>query len=116
MDDPATLPRKRLSDVKTQRHLLPFVRATKIKDISLYWLSVNEFPVSFRHCRWILGLLDLLTEDLKIDQQTVETFLQLGFARTELNDRFTLTMMDYRPMEQLDGSPVGAALRWSLPY
>lgn len=108
MDDSDNLPRKRLSEVKTQRHLLPFVRATSIKDVSLYWLPVEEFPISFRQRRWILGLLDLLTEDLKNDGQTVETFLQLKFARTDLNDRFTLTMMDYRPMTGLLLAPGGS--------
>lgn len=107
MDDSTTLPRKRLSEAKTQRHLLPFVRASAIEDVSLYWLPVQEFPIGFRQRRWILGLLDLLTEELKKDQQTVETFLQLKFARTDLNERFTLTMMEYRPMTGILLSPGG---------
>ena len=107
MDDPATLPRKRLSDAKTRQHLLPLVRASAVKDVSLYWLPVNQFPIGFRQRLWILGLLDALTEDLKADKQAVETFLQLKFARTELNERFTLTMMEYRPMTGILLAPGG---------
>ena len=100
--------RKRLSEVKTQRHLLPFVRASALTDISFYWLPVSEFPIKFLQRRWILELLDLLTKDLETDKQAVETFLQLKFARTELNDRFTLTMMEYRPMTGLLLAPGGS--------
>jgi hypothetical protein len=103
-----TVPRKRLYEVKTLRDLLPFVRATAIEDISVYWLPVSEFPIGFRQRAWILEFLDLLNEELKNDKQTVETFLQLKYARTELNERFTNTLMEYRPMTGLLLAPGGA--------
>lgn len=109
MNDEQTLlgHRKRLSEVKTLRHLLPFVRATAIEDISLYWLPVSEFPISFRQRAWILEFFDQLTLDLKKDKQTIETFLQLKYTRTELNERFTNTLMEYRPMTGLLLAPGG---------
>jgi len=94
----AAAPRRRLSDVKTSRHLLPFVRASAIEDISLYWLPISEFPIRFRQREWILQLLESLDEELKKRKQTVENFLQLKYTRTELNDRFVNTMLDYRPV------------------
>ncbi len=108
---PSSRSRERLTEVKSRRHLLPFVRASALQDISLYWLPVSEFPIGFRQRAWILELLDLLTEDLKQEKQSIETFLQLKFARTELNDRFTLRMMEYRPMTGLLLAPGG-----SLPH
>jgi len=101
-------PRKRLSEVKTVRDLLPFVRASAIEDVSLYWLPVSEFPIGFRQRAWILEFLDQLNQELKKDKQTIETFLQLKFARTELNERFTNTLMEYRPMTGLVLAPGGA--------
>jgi hypothetical protein len=101
-------PRKRLSEVKTVRDLLPFVRASSIEDVSLYWLPVSEFPIGFRQRAWILEFLDQLNQELKKDKQTTETFLQLKFARTELNGRFTNTLMEYRPMTGLMLAPGGA--------
>ena len=91
-------PRKRLTEVKTRRHLLPFYRAALIEDISVYLLPVESFPLKFRQREWILKLLERLTEDLKQDKQTVENFLQLKYTRTTLNDRFVNTMFEYRPM------------------
>jgi len=93
--------RRRLTEVKTARHLLPFYRATTIEDISLYWLPVAEFPIKFRQRDWILKFLENLSADLKKDKQEVETFLQLKYTRTELNDRFVNTMFQYRPMTGL---------------
>ena len=99
-----TLPtqsRRRLTEVKTLRHLQPFYRAVEIEDISLYWLPVETFPLKFRQRAWILNFLERLTEDLKKDKQTVENFLQIKYTRTELNDRFVNTMLEYRPMTGL---------------
>jgi hypothetical protein len=91
-------PRRRLSDVKTARHLLPFIRAAAIDDISLYWLPVNEFPIGFRQRSWILDFIQNLSDELKKDKQTVENFLQIKYTRTELNELFLNTMFEYRPM------------------
>lgn len=99
--------RRRLSEVKTLRHLLPFVRATAVEDISLYWLPVSGFPINSRQREWILEFLDRLTRELGKEKQTIETFLQLKYARTELNEQFTKTLMDYRPMTGLLLSPDG---------
>ena len=93
-----TQPRLRLSEAISRRHILPFVRATNLEDISLYYLPVSGFPIPFRQRSWILEFLDLFTNSLKKQEQTVETFLQLKFARTGLNERFVSTMMEYRPM------------------
>ena len=92
------LPRKRLTEVKTLRQLLPFYRATEIEDTSVYWLPVESFPLKFRQRDWVLKLLERLTEELKKDKQAVENFLQLKYTRTELNERFVNTMFEYRPM------------------
>jgi hypothetical protein len=106
-DEILTRRRDRLSEVKTVRHLLPFVRASAIEDISLYWLPVSEFPIGFRQRAWILEFFDQLHRELETEKQTVETFLQLKYARTELNERFTNTLMEYRPMTGILLAPGG---------
>lgn len=99
MTDKNTLEsRRRLSDLKSSRDLLPFVRASAVEDISLYWLGVRGFPIEFRQRQWVLAFLENLKQELKKENQVVETFLQLKYTRTELNDRFNNTLFDYRPM------------------
>src|SRR6266700_670209 len=90
--------RRRLSSIRSSRDLLPFVRANAIEDVSLYWLGVRGFPIESRQKRWILAFLENLTGELKKEKQAVETFLQLKYTRTDLNERFTNTMFEYRPM------------------
>ena len=64
----------------------------------MYWLSVNKFPLDFRQRRWLLEFADRLSETLRKDKQTPEHFLSLKYTRTDLNERFTNTMLRYRPM------------------
>lgn len=100
-------PRARLSEIKTLRHLSPFVRATAIEDISLYWLPVSGFPIPAAQHTWILEFFDQLDQELKKGQQTVEMFLQLKYTRGELNERFTNTLLEYRPITGLLLPPGG---------
>ena len=90
--------RRRLSDIKSSRDLLPFLRASTIEDVSLYWLGVPRFPIDSRRKQWILAFLENLKDELKKEKQVVETFLQLKYTRTDLNERFTNTLFEYRPM------------------
>jgi hypothetical protein len=91
-------PRRRLTEVRTSRHLLPFIRASAIEDASVYWLPVSEFSISFRQRLWILDFIERLNVELKQQKLTIEQFLQLKYTRTELNERFLNTMFDYRPI------------------
>jgi len=93
--------RRRLSEIKTLRHLLPFYRAAHIEDVSLYWLPVGSFPVPFRKREWILNFLDKLDGAMRGQKQVPENFLLLKHTRTELNDRFVNTVQEYRPMTGL---------------
>jgi hypothetical protein len=97
-EDSISEPRRRLSDIKTLRHLLPFYRATTIEDISLYWLPVSEFPIKFRQREWILKFLDRFTAEMAKKKQVAENFLLMKHTRTDLNDRFVNTITEYRPM------------------
>lgn len=97
--------RRRLSDSKSSRDLLPFIRASAVEDISLYWLSVRGFPIEFRQRQWILAFLENLKQELKEEKQVVETFLQLKYTRTELNERFVNSLFEYRPMTGILISP-----------
>ncbi len=90
--------RQRLSPALTDDSLSPFVRATALEDISLYWLPIDTFPVKFRQREWILTFLDLLRDELAKQEFLTENFLQLKYAREELNQRFTETLMTYRPL------------------
>src|SRR5260221_3137001 len=90
--------RRRLSSIRSSRDLLPFVRASAIEDVSLYWLGVRGFPIESRQKSWILAFLENLNGELKKQKQVVETFLQLKYTRTGLNERFTNTLLQYRPM------------------
>jgi hypothetical protein len=102
---PDSASRSRLSEVKTLRHLQPFFRATQVNDVSLYWLPVTQYPIPFRQREWILELLERLSARLKQDKQIAENFLQLKYSRTELNDEFVNTMLQYRPMTGLVLAP-----------
>jgi hypothetical protein len=93
--------RKRLSEIKTLHHLLPFYRAMHIEDISLYWLPVEGFPIPFRQREWILSFFDKLDEVMLKQRQVPENFLRLKHTRTALNDRFVNTVHEYRPMTGL---------------
>jgi hypothetical protein len=99
--------RSRLSDIKSSRDLLPFLRASVIEDVSLYWLSVRGFPIESRQKQWILAFLENLKDELKKDKQVVETFLQLKYTRTDLNERFTNSLFEYRPMTGILIAPDG---------
>ena len=64
----------------------------------MYWLPVNEFPMSFNQRQWLLVFLQRLTAKLAESKQGVENFLQAKHTRTVLNDVFVNKMMAYRPM------------------
>lgn len=92
-----TSTRRRLFEIRSRRDLLPFVRASAIEDVSLYWLPVNGFPIGFRQQQWILEFLTRLDKHLAQQKLSSEQFLQLKYTRTVLNERYINTMFEYRP-------------------
>jgi hypothetical protein len=91
--------RVRLSGCANEPPLAPFVRATNLHPISLYWIPVAGFPIPFRQREWLLAFLEKLSAVLEETKGLQpETFLQLKYTRAELNRRFMQTLLEYEPV------------------
>ena len=81
-----------------EENFQPFLRATAITDISVYWMPVPKFPMLLSHREWILEFHVRLALQLKSKQLREECFLQFKSLYPDLIDRFTETSSEYIPM------------------
>ncbi|HEX3437411.1 MAG TPA: hypothetical protein VHT24_11645 [Pseudacidobacterium sp.] len=96
----------RLSAIDKSKELLPFVRASTIEDISLYWIPVESYPLPARQRRWMLRFLpqlkDLLASKYELRE---ECFLQFKTLYPDLLPRFTEKAREYMPMTGVSLTP-----------
>ena len=94
--------RKRLEPRDKSPQLSPFVRATKLTDIALYWLPVRQYPMRSPERQWILAFLARLKSKLAAAKKLrLETFLQFKALYPDLLDLFLSRSMEYQPMTGL---------------
>lgn len=97
--------RPRLEEAPPPPSFAPFIRAKQLTTIALYWLPVQQFPVPFRQRDWILHLLAALDAHFGSQELLPENFLQLKHTRTDLNRRFSQTLLDYNPITGVQLAP-----------
>ena len=77
----------------------PFVRATAIDDISLYWLPVSRFPMRSDQRDWLAALSARLAEHMQsTGKLREELFLRSKVLYPDLVDPFTRNSMQFRPI------------------
>ena len=77
----------------------PFVRATSVDDVSVYWLPVNEFPILPRQREWLLEFHKQLAANLsKRDKLREECFLQVKVLYPDLLNSFSEKSQRYVPL------------------
>jgi hypothetical protein len=82
-----------------ERALDPFVRATVVDDISIYWLPVDRFPMLPGTREWLQHFHQRLALFLKESAGLrEECFLQFKSLYPDLLDRFTDTSQQYIPL------------------
>src|SRR5579871_1982082 len=94
--------RRRLEPHDDKIQLRPFVRATKLTDISLYWLPVTEYPMRERERNWMLVFMRRLKSKLASDKKLrLETFLQFKALYPDLLNKFLSRSQEYQPLTGL---------------
>ena len=97
----AAVQRRRLEQRDQTSKLRPFVRATEISDLALYWLPV-EFPMRSRERSWLLAFLRQLKARLAADKKLrLETFVQFKLIYPDLLNRFLSRSQEYQPIAGL---------------
>ena len=93
--------RRRLESRDKSTKLRPFVRATEISDVALYWLPV-EYPMRTRERLWVLAFLQHLKSRLVSEKNLrLETFLQFKALYPDLLNRFLARSMEFQPLTGL---------------
>jgi hypothetical protein len=88
------------------QELLPFVRATILEDISLYWIPVQSYPMPAAQRRWLMEFFRLLKVVLeKKDSLREESFLLFKSLSEDLVNRFTVTAQKFMPMPGIALTP-----------
>src|SRR5579883_256539 len=108
--------RTRRSRIEPQqaKDLSPFLRASQVTDISLYWAPVTEFPVPLNQREWMREFLNRLAAHLKEkDDLREEWFLQFKALYPNLIDRFVEHASEYVPVTGLGCVP--GAMPVALP-
>jgi hypothetical protein len=94
--------RRRVEPHDKSPQVRPFVRATKLTDIALYWLPVAKYPMRAHERRWMLAFLRRLKLKLASEKKLrLETFLQFKALYPDLLNRFLSRSQDYQPMTGL---------------
>src|SRR6266849_1739359 len=82
-----------------EKTLAPFVRATTITDVSIYWMPVSRFPMAASQREWLLEFHRRLALHLLAKSKLrEECFLQFKSLYPNLLNRFTATSRNYVPM------------------
>lgn len=91
--------RSRLTALDRSKELLPFLRASRIEDISLYWIPVEAYPIPDSQRWWLMQFLmrlkTVLANQYKLRE---ECFLQFKSLYPDLLNRFTERAREYMPM------------------
>lgn len=91
-------PRPRLNPIDRSQELLPFVRATALDDISLYWIPVRSYPLPALQRRWLLEFLRRLKLLLAAREKLrEECFLLFKSLSSEVVNRFTASARQHIP-------------------
>ena len=100
--------RRRLGPLNKTSQLLPFMRASALTDIALYWLPVRAYPMSFEERRWALDFFRHLKNKMDTRSLRLESFLQFKALYPDLLNRFLSRSQDYSPLLGLLLQPGGS--------
>ncbi len=92
--------RERLSPIDRSKELLPFRRAEKITNQSLYWLAAGAWPMSDGLRKWVLEFCRRIEEHFKGELGLrPESFLAFKALEKlgDMKDAFLRTAIEHRP-------------------
>ena len=102
--------RSRLREPDETPRFHPWQRAWRLKEIQVYWIPVESFPMPFRQRQWHLRFMELLSERMKQEHSVApEHFLQMKTIMPLYRDAFIKSSSAFHPIFGLGRFP-GRAL------